>query len=153
MNFKQDFTSTITIADQPTDSDLGQLSREGFKGVINLRNDGEPEQPLSTSQEGEKATALGMDYLHYGVGGPPLTEEGVNSVCDFIDDHTAEGGKVLVHCRKGSRAKALVYLQQARKNGWGSSDVRTRSAEIGLPIEGNLLLMVEDYLRRQEQKA
>jgi uncharacterized protein (TIGR01244 family) len=153
MNYQKEITPTITIADQPTESDLGQLSRDGFKGIVNLRNDGEPEQPLSTSEEGEKVSELGMGYLHYGVGGAPLSDEGVTAVCDFIDEQTAAGGKVLVHCRRGGRAAALVALQQARRNGWGAADVRAKATDLGLPLEGKLMMMVEDYLRRHDASA
>jgi uncharacterized protein (TIGR01244 family) len=149
MNFKREFTPEITIGDQPTEAELEDLRREGYNGVVNLRNDGEPEQPMSTSEEGTKLGALGMDYLHYGVGGQPLTEQGVESVCDFIDEKVAAGEKVLVHCRKGGRAAALVFLQQARRNGWGPDETRAKAAELGLPLDGNLLLMVQDYLKRR----
>src|SRR4051812_7134268 len=108
MNIKSTNTPGITVADQPSDADLGRLKAEGYTGVVNLRNDGEPEQPLSTSEEGERVRAMGMDYLHYGVGGAPLSEEGVASVSAFLERHAP--GKVLVHCRKGSRAAALVLL-------------------------------------------
>ena len=70
---------------------------------------------MNPSQEGEKARALGLDYLHYGVGGAPLSESGVTAVCDFIEQHTQGANKVLVHCRRGPRAIALVLLQQARE--------------------------------------
>lgn len=149
MNYTKEITPSITIGDQPTESDLTQLSRDGFKGIVNLRNDGEPDQPLSTAEEGNQVMTLGMSYLHHGVGGFPLSDEGVISVCDFIDTQTADGGKVLVHCRRGGRAAALVALQQARQNGWGPAEVRAKAAELGLPLEGNLMMMVEDYLRRQ----
>ena len=114
MNVKRPFTATITIGDQPTEADLEQLKREGYSGVVNLRNDGEPEQPLSTKEEGAIVGELGMDYLHYGVGAAPLSVAGVKAVSDFIDQHAQEPNKVLVHCRKGGRAVALLLLQQAR---------------------------------------
>src|SRR5690349_20826141 len=82
MNVKRAITPTITVADQPTEADLSALKGEGYVGVVNLRHDGEPEQPLGTSAEGERVRSLGMDYLHVGVGGAPLTAEGVGSVCD-----------------------------------------------------------------------
>src|SRR3954451_1577826 len=100
MNVKQDMPPTITVAAQPDRADLQALKGEGYVGVVNLRNDGEPEQPLGTAAEGAVAQGLGLDYLHYGVGAAPLTEAGVSSVCEFIDRHAA-GGKVMVHCRKG----------------------------------------------------
>lgn len=153
MENAREFTPAITIADQPTEADLTRLSRDGYRGVVNLRHDGEPEQPLDTAEEGRCATELGMKYLHYGVGGAPLTAEGVAGVIDFINDQTADGGKVLVHCRRGGRAAALVFLQQAERNGWGPEDVRTQAAALGLPLEGKLLGMVEDYLRSQSRSA
>src|SRR5262249_47826071 len=110
MQVERPITSEITISDQPTEDDLSPLKSEGYAGVVNLRNAGEPEQPMSPSEEGQKAKALGMDYLHYGVGGSPLTQQGVTAVCDFVDRHAQVGQKVLVHCRKGPRAVALVLL-------------------------------------------
>jgi uncharacterized protein (TIGR01244 family) len=147
MNVKRSITPTITVADQPTDADLGALKEEGYAGIVNLRNDGEPEQPMSTAEEGAKVGAIGLSYLHHGVGSTPLTEQGVRSVCDFIDHHTADGGKVLVHCRKGSRATALVLLQQARANGWKPDEVFTRGELMGLTVEGGLRNLVANYLR------
>ncbi len=77
MNVKRPITASITIGDQPTETDLSQLKQEGYTGVVNLRNDGEPDQPLSTAEEGNKVRALGMDYLHSGVGATPLTMQEV----------------------------------------------------------------------------
>ncbi len=71
MNVKQAVTDTITIGDQPDEGDLRALKKEGYVGVVNLRNDGEPEQPLGTTAEGDVVRALGLDYLHVGVGAAP----------------------------------------------------------------------------------
>ena len=147
MNVKRPFTATITIGDQPTEADLKQLKEEGYAGVVNLRNDGEPEQPLSTKEEGAVVRALGMDYLHYGVGGAPLSAGGVSAVCDFIDQHAQEPKKVLVHCRKGGRAVALLLLQQARANNWSADDVFAKGKALGLEVDGGLKTLVETYLR------
>ena len=76
MNFMRAVTPAIAIGDQPTEADLAELKKQGFSGIVNLRNDGEPDQPMNPSQEGEKARALGLDYLHYGVGGAPLSARG-----------------------------------------------------------------------------
>lgn len=137
-------TPNLAIGDQPAEADLGELKRDGYVGVVNLRNDGEPEQPLSTAAEGDRVRALGMDYLHYGVGGGPLAEPGVGAVCDFLDRHAED--KVLVHCRKGSRAAALVLLHRARAEGWPTAEVLARGERMGLKVEGGLRQMVEAYL-------
>lgn len=151
MNVKKSITPAIAIGDQPTEADLKALKQEGYVGVINLRNDGEPEQPLSTSAERERAEALGLDYLHYGVGSAPLSEAGVSSVCRFLDAHA--DGKTLVHCRKGSRAAALVLLYRAGAEGWPADEAVARGNALGLNVEGGLRQLVESYLRAHPGKA
>jgi uncharacterized protein (TIGR01244 family) len=146
MNVKRPITPGITIGDQPTEEDLLECKYEGYSGVVNLRNDGEPEQPISTASEGERVRALGLEYLHHGVGGKPLSDPGVAEVCDFIDRLTAADGKVLVHCRKGGRAMALVLIQQARLNGWSAAEAVEKGKAMGLQVDGGLKLMVEAYL-------
>jgi uncharacterized protein (TIGR01244 family) len=148
---RKEISPSLAIGDQPTEADLEALKREGYVGVVNLRQDGEPEQPLSTAAEGERVRALGMDYLHYGVGGVPLTEAGVGAVCDFLDRHAT--GKVLVHCRKGPRAAALVLLQRARAEGWSPAEALARGEQMGLKVEGGLRQLVEAYLAGQHGRA
>ena len=148
MQVERPITEAITIGDQPTEEDLARLKGQGYVGVVNLRNPGEPEQPMSPSEEGEKARSLGLDYLHYGVGGSPLSEQGVTAVCDFVDRHTQGGQKVLVHCRKGGRAAALVLLQQARANKWTPDEALAKGQEMGLAVDGGLRALVEAYLQQ-----
>jgi uncharacterized protein (TIGR01244 family) len=145
MNVKRAITPTVTIGDQPTEDDLKALKAEGYVGVVNLRNDGEPEQPLGTAEEGEKARALGLDYVHYGVSSAPLSEAGVTAVTEFLDRHASE--KVLVHCRKGGRAAALVLLDQAQRHGWSADEAAAKGKAMGLDVEGGLRALVENYLR------
>ncbi len=146
MNLIRPITDRITIADQPETDDLAAFQRDGFVGVVNLRNDGEPEQPLSVAEEGEAVRNLSMAYHHLGVGAEPLSDPGVSEACDFIDGCVAEG-RVLVHCRKGGRAAALVLIQQARANGWTADEAVARGQELGIQLDGALKTKVEDYLR------
>jgi uncharacterized protein (TIGR01244 family) len=147
MNVKRPVTASITVGDQPTEADLSQLKQEGYTGVVNLRNDGEPEQPMSTTEEGNKVRGLGMDYVHYGVGSAPLTVQGVKSVCDFIDTHSQGAEKVLVHCRRGPRAIALLLLQQARAQKWTNAEVFAKGKAMGLEIDGGLKMLVDHFLQ------
>jgi len=151
MNVKRAITPKITIGDQPTESDLEALKAEGFVGIVNLRNDGEPEQPLSTAAEGEKVRSLGLDYVHYGVGAAPLSEQGVGAVSDFLERHTTDG-KVLVHCRKGGRAAALVLLHEAKVQRWTPEEALAKGRAMGLEVEGGLKTLVENYLREHAQE-
>jgi uncharacterized protein (TIGR01244 family) len=135
---------TVTIADQPSEADLDELASGGYSGVVNLRKAGEPEQPLGPDEEGEKVRSLGLDYLHYPVGGEPLSEAGVESVLRFLDEHAPS--RVLVHCRKGGRAAALVLIHQALARGWSPGEAVEKGREMGLAVDGNLRAMVEQYL-------
>jgi len=146
MNLIRPITDRITIADQPEAGDLAAFQRDGFVGVVNLRNDGEPEQPLSVAEEGEAVRGLNMAYHHLGVGAEPLSDPGVAECCDFIDGRLAEG-RVLVHCRKGGRAAAIVLIQQARANGWTPDEAIAKGQELGIQLDGALKAKVEDYLR------
>jgi uncharacterized protein (TIGR01244 family) len=146
MHFKQAVLPTLTIADQPAEDELRALRDEGYVGVVNLRNDGEPDQPIGTAAEGELVRALGLDYLHVGVGAAPLADEEVRAFCKFLDEHSA--GKTLVHCRRGGRAAALVALYFARKEGWKPEEAATKAAAKGLKLEGGLRNLVEGYLHQ-----
>jgi uncharacterized protein (TIGR01244 family) len=148
MQFEKPITGAITIGDQPTEEDLARLKGEGYAGVVNLRNAGEPEQPMSPTLEAQKVQSLGMEYLHYGVGGSPLSEPGVAAVCDFVDRHTQGGQKVMVHCRKGGRAAALVLIQQARANHWKPEEAIAKGKAMGLEVDGGLRTLVESYLQQ-----
>ena len=137
-------TPKIAIAGQPTEEQLQELKKSGYVGVINLRNDGEPEQPMTTAAEGEVVRTLGMEYLHRGFGGTPLTSEAVTSVCDFLDRHAEQS--VLVHCRSGGRAAALVLLQQARAHKWSADEAVSKGKAMGLEVAGGLKMMIEQFL-------
>jgi uncharacterized protein (TIGR01244 family) len=150
MNNLRSITPNLAVADQPTEADLQNLKREGYAAVANLRQDGEPDQPLGTAAEGKLARSLDLDYLHLAVGGSPLSEQGVLAFCEFLDRH--QGDKVLVHCRKGGRAVALVALHRALAEGWPPGTVADKALAAGLPLEGNLLTMIEQYLHEHPAK-
>lgn len=137
-------TPTLAIGGQPTEADLEALKDRGFVGVVNLRNEGEPDQPMGPAAEAQLAEKLGLEYLHYGVSNQPISPEGVAAVSDFLT--RLEGEKVLVHCRGGGRAIVLLLLHEARKNGWKADEVVEKGRAMGLEVKGGLQMMVEQYL-------
>lgn len=141
-------TPKISIAGQPTEADLQGLKAEGYEAVLNLRTPGEPEQPLSPDEVGQKVREQGLEYLHHGiVGNRPLAEQGIESALKFLDDHADK--RVLVHCRRGGRAAALVLIQQARAQGWSSDEALEKGKAMGLDLKGSLRALVEKYLTDQ----
>ena len=146
MNLERPITERITIADQPSKEDLARLSGDGYTAVVNLRNDGEPEQPMGVEAEAREAAGLGLGYHHYGIGQAPLSDPGVAEACDFIE-RAAASGKVLVHCRKGGRAAALVLIQQARANGWKPEEAAEKGRALGLSLDPPLQTKVVEYLK------
>jgi len=146
MNLERPITDRITIADQPEREDLARFRDDGYVGVVNLRNDGEPEQPMDVATEGREAADLGLAYHHLGVGGAPLSDPGVAEACDFID-RESDRGKVLVHCRKGGRAAAIVVIQQARAHGWKPEEAVEKARSVGIQLDPPLQAKVEQYLQ------
>lgn len=57
----------ISVGGQPTEDDLKLLKAEGFVGIINLRRDGEQNQPLSPAEQGFAAAAAGLKYFNIPV--------------------------------------------------------------------------------------
>jgi uncharacterized protein (TIGR01244 family) len=148
---KRAITPNIAIADQPSTADLDDLKRDGYVAVVNLRHDGEPDQPMGTVAEGEQVLARGMQYLHYGVGGAPLDPARIASVCEFLDQHGSD--PVLVHCRKGARAAAVVLCYFARKQAWKPDQALAKGRAMGLELDGGLRTLVEQFLNRPSEPA
>jgi uncharacterized protein (TIGR01244 family) len=144
-------TPRLLIADQPTEAELAALPAQGCGGVVNLRLEGEPEQPLSAAAEGQLVQGLGMDYLHQPVQGGNFTAADVTAVSDFLDRHAST--PVLVHCRKGGRAAALVLLHLAWTQGWPADEVFERGERLGLSVDGMLRVRVAQFLDELQNRA
>ena len=68
-------------------------------------------------------------------------------MCNFIDKHSKGTDKVLVHCRRGPRAAALLLLQQAHEQHWASEEVFAKGKAMGLEIDGGLKMLVDRFLQ------
>jgi uncharacterized protein (TIGR01244 family) len=134
----------VTVSGQPTSVDLAGLRNAGYVAVVNLRRDGEPDQPLSPDSEGADVRRSGLNYLHLPVGGSPISVDDVRIFSSFLRDQS--DGKVLVHCRSGGRAVALLLLDQADSHRWPSAEVIERGRTLGLELPPPLLPLVNAYL-------
>jgi len=100
----------ISVGGQPTEEDLRNLKAEGFTAIINLRRDGEQNQPLDPANEGATAQAIGLAYFHIPVNSSDPQREQVEAVKAALDQTE---GQVFVHCQGGGRACAMALLAAA----------------------------------------
>lgn len=97
----------ISVGGQPTEDDLKLLKAEGFTAVINLRRDGEQNQPLDPAEEGAVAKAGGLAYFHIPVNSSDPQCAQVEAVKAALAESK---GKVFVHCQGGGRACTFALL-------------------------------------------
>ena len=119
----------ISVGGQPTEDDLKLLSAEGFVGIINLRRDGEQNQPLSPAEQGMAAAAAGFKYFHIPVDSSDPKREQVEAVRNALDQIE---GPVFVHCQGGGRACTMALLASEPN---ATPDQMMRQAEsAGFPV-------------------
>jgi uncharacterized protein (TIGR01244 family) len=122
----------ITVGAQPGEEQLGGLAREGFKSIINLRTAGEPEQPLSPEQEGERVRAEGMEYVHIPVSTKEMKAEQVDQ---FRRELGRLPGPVFVHCHKGKRAGAFAMMHTAVEADMTGEQTLQRAEQMGFECD------------------
>ena len=97
----------LSAGGQPTEEDLGWLAEVGFRSVVNLRLDGEKNQPMAPDVEGTKAAAAGLGYRHVPVSVASLSARDLDSFRKAVEELP---GPVYVHCGAGQRACAFSLL-------------------------------------------
>lgn len=132
----------------PTQEELENLTREGFRTVVNLRTPGEQNQPLSPEAEGEVAREAGLDYLHIPVAPTGPRSEQVDQ---FRQKLSELPGPVLIHCASGKRASVFGVLGLATEEGLSGEDALSRARELGFNWGSPEL---ENFIKRYlEQQA
>jgi len=122
----------VTVGAQPTEDQLQQLGKQGFKSVVNFRTEGEEDQPLSPQAEGEKVESAGMTYLHVPVSmkamGPELVDQ-------FREKYAALPKPVFAHCKSGKRAGAMVMMHVAVEQGMTGEQTLQQAKEMGFECD------------------
>lgn len=133
----------IAVGGQPTEDDLKALKADGFVGIVNLRRDGEQNQPMSPAEEGLIAAAQGFQYVHIPVNSSDPKREQVDAVRAALGAMT---GKVFVHCQGGGRACTMALLASQPN---ADPDRTMKQAETaGFPITNPVSVQfVADVLR------
>ncbi|MDR3440028.1 beta-lactamase hydrolase domain-containing protein [Telmatospirillum sp.] len=121
-------TDKIEVAGQPTAEEVKGLKAEGFTTVVNMRRDGEADQPLSPAEEGRAAQAAGLDYHHIPVDPNDLQPEQAAALKKVLEEAK---GPVFLHCAGGPRATAVALVALGVRD---KEAALATAAKAGFPI-------------------
>ena len=121
----------LMVGGQPTEAEIRELQAQGFQAIVNLRRDGEANQPLDPAGEGKAATAAGLEYLHIPVNSADPKREQVEALRTALSQVK---GPVYVHCQGGGRACMMALLATAPASGYGAKEMMAQAETIGFPI-------------------
>ena len=119
----------VVVGGQPSADDLAKLREQGITTVVNLRTEGEANQPLSPSEEASLAQNLGLSYQHVPVSLSALDPKQVDDVRATIRNAQ---GPVYVHCGAGQRACAIALL--AEENEADAGSLIAKADAVGFPV-------------------
>lgn len=143
MSDRMRINETVVVGPQPAEGELSGLASD-FKSVVNLRTDGEDEQSLSPSAEGEVLRAAGVEYLHFPVAMESLSPELVDR---FRETFAALPTPVFAHCESGKRAGAMVMMDMAVRKGMTGRQTLEKAEEMGFECDQpELVEFVQSYV-------
>lgn len=132
----QDIKAFISVSDnlslggQPTEIQLNELGKAGFKAVVNL---GLLHQSYSLADEDGTVQSLGMEYRHIPVD---FKSPGIRSLRDFfttMDEYNDR--KVFVHCAANYRVTCFVSLYLRSRQKWSTSQAHDLISRVWEPDE------------------
>lgn len=103
-------TAKLHVAGQITVADVRQAAAEGFTAIINNRPDGEDSGQPPAAEIAAAAKAAGITYVHQPVVGSNISDADVGTFARLVAETP---GKILAHCRTGTRCTMLWMLSQA----------------------------------------
>lgn len=134
----------VTVGAQPSVDQLEKLRQQGFRSIVNLRTEGEEEQPLSPAEEGRKVSALGMTYYHEPVDSKEMSEAQVDRFRERFADLPTP---VYAHCKSGKRAGAFVMMDMAVRKGMSGEQTLKQAEDMGFECkEPELKKFVTGYV-------
>ncbi len=150
MQERMKITDQLYVGAQPTEEQLKQLADDGFQVVVNLRTEGENEQPLSPQAEGEKVMELGMQYLNIPVSMQNMRPE---LVSQFREQIAKLAGPVYVHCHKGKRAGAFAMMHTSIEAGHTGEQTLQMAEQMGFECDvPELMEFVKSYIDRNRKQ-
>lgn len=144
MNHALQLNNELTVGPQPTPADLDQFAENGIQSVINLRNEGEDDQPLGPDAEAEAVKSRGMTYLHLPVSTGSVSHATVDEFRRALDELPKP---VLVHCKSGKRAGAFAMMHLAAERGMSGEKTLEQAEQLGFECDQpQLKEFVKEYV-------
>jgi uncharacterized protein (TIGR01244 family) len=116
----------LSIAGQITIQQLPQISRDGFKSILNLRS---PDELSFLTNEQAYCKSLGLVYVNIPVLATTI-EQAVN--VELTEKLQAMPKPILVHCDTGERSAAVAFVHIAIRQGMSISEALRQAKQIGL---------------------
>lgn len=133
----------VSVGRSPTADDLEQLARRGFRSVVCLNVEGEPDLALSPNVEATWAHTHGLGHVRAAIERGRVDPEAVERALEAL--RQAER-PVYLHSREGRRAAALATVRLGRRRGLAADDALVEAEALGIEVGG-------DETRRMVRRA
>lgn len=143
-------TEKLWVSPQPNVDDFGRYSDDGFDVLINVRPDGEDTHQPGTTKEKDAARRAGMDYTFIPVIGSSITEADVR---EFQKAAADAKGKVLAHCKSGTRALLLHVIGEVLDGRMERNDVLAFGRKHGFDLSAADTWLSRQFTTRPEVKG
>ena len=125
------------IAGQLNAKDFATAQNNDISLIINNRPDGEEIGILSVAEAQQLAEQHNMQYLHLPMAnGQPLPEDLIPAMATALAEQEAANGKVLAHCRTGTRSSFLWGMIQIMKGEKNAEQISQLGAQAGINLAG-----------------
>lgn len=125
------------IAGQITAEDFSIAKELGISLIINNRPDGEEAGILPVSEAQQLAKNHDLEYLHLPMAnGQPLPEDLIPSMQLALQEQKNNQGKVLAHCRTGTRSSFLWGIIEIMNGNKTSEEVIQLGTQAGVNLTG-----------------
>jgi uncharacterized protein (TIGR01244 family) len=121
----------VSVGEQPRQSDLEDLKKDGVTTVVNLRVSGE-DAPLTPAEEHALAEKLGLQYHHLPISLDKLDVAQIKELRQILG---SSHGPVFVHCGMGQRACAFSLAA----SGVNADSIFKQASELGFPVQDEKL--------------
>lgn len=149
MENKIEVNDQFVVGGQPTADDLEEMSKQGFKSVLNLRS---PDEEGFLQDEAKQAEAAGLKYSHIAVEAKSINDGLTDRVLQEIKNLPKPS---LVHCKSGMRAGAMTMMHLALENGWDAKQALHQAENRGFDCSQNpqLKQYFESYIDKHKRKT